>query len=140
MSRNPGDIAMQQIRFPVFPVVLPLVALLLGTAQPAPAAAIAHQARPDPLLDGTPEGPCAGLMQGPDYAAGTDAQGRPVVPPDVGAPAVALPDQIAVPLHAGEGRARHGRRNAAGGVPYVAIDGRRLDPLVNPPGCRNGGG
>jgi len=57
-----------------------------------------------------------------------------------------LPDSIAVPI--GNNRARNqgrnpGRNNArtanpvtlGGDSTYIAIDGRKLEPLVNPPPC-----
>lgn len=131
-----GDIAMQHTQFRVVSTLrgVSILALFLGFAQASEAAGIVHPAPPDPLLDGVPDGPCAALMDGPAYAAGTDSQGHAVVPPDVGTPPVAIPDQVMMPLHAGGGRS-HGRGSATANGPYVAIDGRRLGPLVNPPGC-----
>lgn len=121
MQHTQFRVVWTRIRFPV-------LALALICAPNAFAAGIAHESRPDPLLDGAPDGPCADLAQGPDYAPGTDAQGHAVVPADVGAPPVAIPDQIAVPLHMGQGR-------RGGDSAYATIDGRRLAPLVNPPAC-----
>lgn len=120
------------------------LACLIGPA--ALAAGISGESRPDPLLDGTVDGPCAALTDGPDYVSGTNAQGDVVVPPDVGAPPVPIPDSIMVPLHAGAGHSGDGRgqrrygganpgTGAPGDRPYVAIDGRRMGPLINPPAC-----
>lgn len=108
-------------------------ALLLYTANLAAAATMAHPSAPDPLLDGAP-GPCAGLAAGPDYAAGTDADGHPVAAADVGAAPVPVPESIAIPLHQGQGRGPNPATGASG-RPYVALDGRKLAPLLNPPAC-----
>lgn len=108
--------------------------LLLLAGLPAHAATMAHPSKPDPLLDGGPTYPCA---ESPDYAGGTDVHGRPVAAADEGAQPVPLPDAIAVPLHAQA--ARHGSRRPSpvtGDSPYVSIDGKRLDPLINPQHCR----
>jgi hypothetical protein len=61
-----------------------------------------------------------------------DAEGRAVPRADIGAAPVPVPDTVYVPLRgAGRGPAGRGR----GGPPYAAIDGKRLDPLLNPPAC-----
>jgi hypothetical protein len=71
---------------------------------------------------------------GAEYVPGMDATGRPVVPADVGAPPVPVPDGIAVPLR--NGRAGQGHNRATSGdSPYVSLDGKRLAPLLNPPTC-----
>jgi hypothetical protein len=103
-----------------------LLALLLTA--PACAGTIARPTPPDPLLDGGDTAACAA---GVDYAAGADATGNPVVPADVGAPRVPVPDGIAVPL---QGRRQAGRPNTLGGA-YVTLDGRKLEPLLNPKPC-----
>jgi hypothetical protein len=79
-----------------------------------------------PLLhDGGP-GPCDPGLEGPDVVEGVDVGGHPVTP--VGPRAyVPVPDQILVPLKNGA-RHRH-----AGEAPLVALDGKTLDPLLNPP-------
>jgi hypothetical protein len=104
-----------------------LVALLFLTAFPAVAGTIAKPSKPDPLLDGGPTTPCAA---GVDYAAGSDANGAPVVPADVGAPRVPVPDAIAIPL------AKNSRQSRTGDSAYVSLDGKKLAPLLNPPPCR----
>lgn len=108
-------------------------AILLGIilAAPAWAGTIARPTPRDPLLDGGDTPPCAA---GVDYAAGTDATGHAVVPADVGTAPVPVPDALAVPLN-GRG---HGRRQADS--PYVTLDGRKLEPLLNPGPCRQGPG
>jgi hypothetical protein len=109
-----------------------LLAVLLAT--PAWAGTIARPTPRDPLLDGGDTTACAA---GVDYAAGTDATGKPVVPADAGAPPVPVPGAIAIPL---QGRRQAGRANpnAPGGgeSPYVTLDGRKLEPLLNPKPCR----
>lgn len=122
-------------------MLFPVIAF--AGAAPVQGAAIVRQVPPDPLLDGAADGPCAVLVDGADYAAGTDTAGYPVVPADVDAGPIAVPDQIMVPLHAGGARVSHRHRRAhadggrSGDSPYVAIDGHRLAPLVNPPACEN---
>jgi len=106
---------------------------LLMAVTPAMSGTIAKPSRPDPLLDG---GPTSACDMGADYVPGIDATGRAVVPADVGAPSVPVPDAIVVPLR--NGRAGQGRNPVAaqGDSPYVSLDGKRLAPLLNPPSCR----
>jgi hypothetical protein len=112
-----GHIAVQhkQANYPALGAGALILAAIL--AMPALAAV------PDPLLN-PPEGPCAPLAAGADYAAGMDANGDPVVPADVGAVPVPVPGDIAVPVG--------GRRAGA----YIEVPGARLAPLLNPPACR----
>ena len=111
-------------------VVLLALALL---AVPALAGTIAHSSVPDPLLDGGDTPACAART---DYAAGTDATGRPVVPADAGAAPVPVLDQIAVPLHGRTGRQGRFQGPQGGDSAYVGLDGRKLAPLLNPMPCR----
>lgn len=83
----------------------------------------AFAAKPDPLLDGGPTSPCAA---GTDYSGGVDVNGNPVVPADVGAQHIPVPGTVMVPLH--------GNANGSNSA-YAALDGRKLDKLVNPPPC-----
>ena len=109
--------------------------LFLGAGQPGSAGTITGPSRPDPLLDSGPTSPCAASV---DYAAGTDANGQPVIPADVAAAPVPLPDGIAIPLgnNRGNQRARRSRSNAMNGdSAYVSLDGQKLEPLLNPPPC-----
>jgi hypothetical protein len=134
-----GIIAVQHSQFNVVwqGTKTTIVALLLLAAFPAVAGTIAKPSKPDPLLDGGPTAPCAA---GADYAAGADANGAPVVPADVGAQPVPVPDGIMVPVGGGQGRRGRGTINPATGAgngPYVALDGRKLAPLLNPQPCRN---
>jgi len=94
----------------------------------------------DSILEAPRPNPC---MDGPDYVPGVDAAGQPVPRADIGAEHVAIPDQVYVPLNAARpnraGRGRSGRGpGPEAGQPYAAIDGRRLDALINPPSCQAG--
>lgn len=110
-----------------------LVTMLLLAAFPAAAGTIAKSSKPDALLDGGPAAPCAASV---DYAAGADANGARVVPADVAAPPVPVPEGIVVPV--GPQASRSGGINPATGAAnsaYVALDGKKLAPLLNPPPC-----
>ena len=125
------------------------VALAL-TISAAWAAGITQPSKPDPLLDG---GPTTGCAAGADYAEGVDVTGGGVAPADVEARKVPLPDSIAVPIGprraptqantSAPGRNQNGNPVRPGANPvtlggdstYIAIDGRKLEPLVNPVPC-----
>ena len=120
------------------------VTLLLLGAQPVAAGTMAQSSGPDPLLDGGPTVPCAA---GVDYAPGIDVNGNAVVPADVAGRPVPVPDAIAIPLRARPSQAAGASGGlATGNQPanpqtqgskgaYVALDGRKLEPLLNPPPC-----
>jgi hypothetical protein len=114
--------------------LLAAAAMLSWTGAPGNAATMAQPSKPDPLLDGGPTAPCAA---GADYAAGIDTAGQAVIPADVAAGRVPLPDAVAIPL----GNTRGGnRRRAHAPVPngdsaYVSLDGKKLEPLLNPAPC-----
>ncbi len=114
-----------------------VTAALLCWGNSALADGMAHATPPDPILDGGSPGPCSDLATGPDYAAGTDALGNPVLPAGVGAPPVPVPDSIAIPIGPA-GPAGSGFNPATGGGdrPYVMLDGKKLAPLLNPATCR----
>jgi len=86
-------------------------------------ASTAFAAKPDPILDPGPTVPCAA---GVAYSGGMDVNGNAVAPAYVGAQHVPVPGTVMVPLH-GNG---NGRDSA-----YVALDGKKLDRLLNPPAC-----
>ena len=120
-------------------MVLAAVLGSLLTADAMAAGHIAQPSKPDPILDGGDTHPC---LAGPDLASGMDVTGQPVAPADVGAGPVPLPDQVIVPLgEAPRQGPRRGRGRAAGpdnrpsNGPYVALDGRRLAPLLDPEPC-----
>ena len=123
-------------------IALPLLAIW-----PAFAGGIVQPSKPDPLLDGGPTAPCAAST---DYAAGTDVNGKPVAQADVAAGRVPLPDTIAIPIgpsrgaggalgrgrNVGQGRGAITSDNAPNrDSTWVALDGRKLEPLLNPPPC-----
>lgn len=113
------------------------IAGLLVTANTAMAGRIVQPGKPDPILDGGDTHPC---LAGADLAPGMDVTGQPVVPADAGAGPVPLPDQVFVPLGGGPPQrgAVRGRTAASGSDssgPYVALDGRRLAPLLDPRPC-----
>jgi hypothetical protein len=109
-----------------------LIAIPGATA--AWAGSISSTSGPDPLLAGESQGPCARLATGTDFVPGTDAQGDPVAPADVGVAKIPVPDQISVPL---ANRNAQGRTGTMRGreSPYVTLDGKKLAPLLNPPAC-----
>ncbi len=94
-----------------------VVAMTLALTQSA------FAAKPDPLLD---DGPTTSCAAGVAYSGGADVNGNPVVPADGGTQHVPMPAQVLVPLH-GNG---NGKDSA-----YAALDGKKLDRLVNPPPC-----
>jgi hypothetical protein len=108
--------------------------LVLLLAAPAWAGTMAKPTPRDPLLDGGDTTACAA---GVDYAAGSDATGKAVVPADVGARPVPVPDSIAVPLQGGRRQMGRGNPNTLGSEgAYVTLDGRKLEPLLNPRPCK----
>jgi hypothetical protein len=107
-----------------------LVVVLIFAAKAAFSAGIADRGQPDPILGGPiltgpilndgSRGPCD-----PDTASadltGTDVDGHPVAPANLDQGNVPLPGQMMVRLKSGS---------------YVAVDGSKLDPLLNPkPAC-----
>lgn len=96
----------------------------------------------DPILD---DGGPSSCQAGADYVAGQDVRGDAVPPADLGGAKVPVPDEVAVPLKQGRqarnGGARGTPDDAAQTVgadsPYVSLDGKKLDPLLNPGPCVN---
>jgi hypothetical protein len=136
-----GIIAVQQKQFNyVWQKSLAGGILLVCVSAPVLAATMA--VRPDPLLDGGPTVACAA---GTDYAAGTDTNGQAVVPADVAAGRVPLPDAIAVPLarnrmtDRGHHQHRSNPQTLGGDSAYVSLDGKKLEPLLNPAPCAETG-
>lgn len=97
-----------------------LAALALPGATPAICGTIARPTPPDPILDGGPPGPCNPGRNGPDFVAGTDVNGNPVVPAHVGAMPVPVPEAVVVPM----GRHHQGQ---------AVLSGRQIAGLLNPP-------
>ena len=113
-------------------------ALLVFAGHPLSAGTIVRPSGPDPLLDSGPTAPCAA---DPEYAAGTDTNGNSVIPADVAARPVPIPDQIAIPLGGRTAPApQRGRQPAnpetlGSAGTYITLDGKKLEPLLNPPPC-----
>ena len=111
--------------------------LLLAVLAAGPEA-LAAAPLPTPRPDDRPQASCEQALAGPDYVPGVDAEGRPVDRADLGAAPVPLPDGIALPLRSpgqNQGRGRglgRGPAQAGRDAPYVALDGQRLDRLLNP--------
>ena len=107
-------------RAPVGPLVVFLAAF---ASSPLSAA----QSEGSLLTVGTP-GPCDARLDQPDYVAGVDVAGNPVVPADVPAARNPVPAGALVPLSRGHRRGGQG--------PIAALDGKALDTLLNPkPAC-----
>ena len=81
--------AVLALLFGILPLLLAATAAFGGTIR----------ARPDDsILTGPPPGPCAEAQAGPDYVGGTDVNGYPVVPADVGGgPRVTLNSETVYP-------------------------------------------
>ena len=110
-----------------------LAALLAMAAGTAWAAGIANRSAPDPLLDGPVQGPCDPKLAQPDYVGGTDVYGKPVEQADLPHAKVPVPGEILVPLPNRTGGMARGQSNAG---PLVAVNGKALDPTLNPaPAC-----
>ena len=93
-------------------------------------AGIAARGAPQPLLHDGASGPCDPGLAGPDYVPGADVSDNPVPPADLAGRRNPVPDGVLVPF------AKHGRHGRAEEGPVVAIDGRALEPILNPPpGC-----
>jgi hypothetical protein len=97
---------------------------------------------PDPVLRGpTPPAACGAALDGADYVPGLDANGQPVPRADIGAERVPVPGEILMPLpnRTAGGRGGRGPGPGTGEAPYVSLDGRRLESLLNPePPCQSG--
>jgi hypothetical protein len=105
-----------------------LVGLVLHAKAAFPAA-IADRNKPDPILSAPVDGPCAPALDQPDLTPGTDVEGHQVASANLETGPIPLQGQLAVPLRPRPG---HG-----GNSTYVMVDGKKLDPLLNPkPPCK----
>lgn len=95
----------------------------------------------DPILDDGGPTPC---QAGADYAAGQDVAGNAVAPADLSGTKVPVPDNVAVPLKQRAGRQGRAQQQdfsqdafqpTGQDSPYVSLDGKTLDPLLNPEPC-----
>jgi hypothetical protein len=110
---------------------LALAFLVLGTLlAPTLADAAAGAAKPDPLL-AEAKGPCDPKLDGPDYVAGTDADGNPVVPADLSQNKIPAPSGVLLPLAGNTGRGKSARPQA-----YALLSQKDVDAILNPkPAC-----
>ncbi len=90
-----------------------------------PTAGTAALAAPDPLLDDQGKGPCDPRPDQPDYVPGVDVGGNSVVQANLPAAKNPVPDGVLMPLRNGAGRSGRG--------PSIALNGKTLDPILNPP-------
>jgi hypothetical protein len=103
-----------------------LVVVLIFAGKTAFSAGIVDRDKPDPILtapvlNDVPDGPCDPNTASADLTPGVDVDGHPVAPAERAAGNVPLPGQMMVQLKSGS---------------YVAVDGSKLDPLLNPkPAC-----
>ncbi len=105
---------------------LVLVALIFA-GKTAFSAGMADRGKPDPILNPQADGPCDPVLASPDLTPGTDVDGHQVASADLAAQP-AFNGQVLVPLKP--------RPGYAGNSAYVVVDGRKLDPLLNPqPAC-----
>jgi hypothetical protein len=98
-------------------------------------AGIAVRDAPDLLLhDGGAKTRCDPRLSEPGFVPGTDVDGRPVPPADLAGARTPIPAEILVPLRNGK------QRNARPGeTPVIALDGKALEPILNPaPACPPG--
>ena len=107
------------------------VGMLTGMAISSVHAGIAVRDAPEPLLrDGGAKTRCDPRLSGPGFVPGTDADGEPVPPADLAGARIPVPAEILVPLRSGKRNARPGE------TPVIALDGKVLDPILNPaPAC-----
>jgi hypothetical protein len=110
---------------------LALAFLVLGTLLgPALADAAAGPPKPDPLL-AEAKGPCNPGLDGPEYVAGTDADGNPVAPADLSQEKVPVPQGILQPLNGQSRKARGDRQQA-----YAVLSQKDVDSILDPkPTC-----
>jgi hypothetical protein len=108
---------------------LALAFLVLGTLlAPTLADAAAGKVQPDPLL-AEAKGPCNPRLDGPDYVAGTDVDGNPVVAADLSQAKTPAPNGVLLPL---AGKTGKGSRPQA----YAQLSQKDVDSILNPkPAC-----
>ena len=106
-----------------------LVVALVFAAEAGFSQGIADRGKPDPILTDAADGPCDPALGQPDLTPGTDVAGHQVASADIQTGPIPMQGEILVPLKSGQ--------NRRGSAPaYVAVDGKKLDPLLNPkPAC-----
>lgn len=109
---------------------LALAFLVLGTLLAPTLADAAGKAQPDPLLVEA-KGPCNPGLDGPDYVAGTDVDGNPVVAADLSQAKTPAPNGVLLPLAGQNGKAKSARPQA-----YAQLSQKDVDAILNPkPAC-----
>ena len=110
---------------------LVLAFLVLGTLlAPTLADATAGTVQPDPLLTEA-KGPCDPRLDGPDYVAGTDVDGNPVVAADLSQVKIPAPKGVLLPLAGETGKSKSARPQA-----YAQLSQKDVDSILNPkPAC-----
>jgi hypothetical protein len=105
--------------------------LVVGTLVAPALATAAGPPRPDPLLTES-KGPCDPKLDGPDYVAGTDVDGNPVVPADATSAKVPLPEGILLPVGAQPATTGAAAKSQA----LASFNRKDLDTILNPaPAC-----
>jgi hypothetical protein len=104
--------------------------LVLGTLLAPTLADAAGKVQPDPLLTEA-KGPCDPGLDGPDYVAGTDVDGNPVVAADLSQTRVPAPNGVLLPLAGETGKGKATRPQA-----YAQLSQKDVDSILNPkPAC-----
>lgn len=111
-----------QFNYRSFAVGAALVVVLLFAGKSAFSEGVSARGKPDPVLTDNPSGACNPELGQADLVNGTDVDGEAVAPATLSSGPIPMRGEIEVPL-----RAKGGRAPA-----YVAVDGARLDPLLNP--------
>ena len=104
--------------------------MALAMAESSAHAGIAVRGAPEPLLHDGVKGSCDPQRQSPGFVSGVDVNGNPVVPADLARAKNPVPAEILVPLRSGS------PNGSPGETPVIAMDGKALDPILNPaPAC-----
>jgi hypothetical protein len=100
--------------------------MALAMAGSSAHAGIAIRGAPEPLLHDSVKGSCDPQLQSPGFVSGVDVNGNPVAPADLARAENPVPAEILVPLRSGSPKVPS--REA----PVIAMDGKALDPILNP--------
>jgi hypothetical protein len=104
-----------------------LVTVLVFAGKSAFSDGILDSGKPGSILTDSQTGPCTPDLAGADVVNGTDVDGDAVPQADLARGSIPMGGQIAVPLGPRKAGASTARAPA-----YVAVDGAKLDPLLNP--------
>jgi hypothetical protein len=115
-----------QVNYRAIAIGILLVVSMVFAGKSAFSAGIAERGKSEPILSGEADGPCDPQLGQPELTPGTDVEGHQVASADIQTGPVPVQGQILIPL-------KSGRRDSPA---YVAVDGKKLDPLLNPkPAC-----